>query len=409
MVLPGNLDDAAAGKAGGSDEDGERRQGGTGIAPEATRGIVIGETFFPGTTGQEWPVPLPQDLSRLNKYGGRDAITNWEATSWSQINCCHYVNNVLMWEDADSGVPDCFCRDVLTQSWYKTVAFCALEQACENALRDFNRVFGEGKMVRGQGKELHTESPLRHCLTTDAARGAKSIRCGTPNADPTKSWRDPENPSRAMEDGLPVRFADILAPPEYGTVKIGRDLGNQARWHWTPGDVAEEKVKYHGFTANDGSIQEGLMSTTPVYPGVNHSKCCLDNATQECCLNSTMMTWQGPTGPRQADCMFAVKRAICAYHFWECDNSWSSKIFNGVCKDTCDDVPKLCGTIPSTGEPLQLKQFTIGGYYNLGCTRKFREQIKDCTNGGARAGHGPGWLAVALCAGLGLVLRGRLA
>jgi hypothetical protein len=25
-----------------------------------------------------------------------------------------------------------------------------------------------------------------------------------------------------------------------------------------------------------------------------------------------------------------------------------------VCRDTCDDIPKMCGKIPSTGEALEL-------------------------------------------------------
>eukprot|EP00960_Hanusia_phi_P048083 758760-Hanusia_phi.AAC.4 len=88
----------------------------------------------------------------------------------------------------------------------------------------------------------------------------------------------------------------------------------------------------------------------------------------------------------QADCMFAVKRALCAYHFWECDasypgvleiplspalNPFSSSfpsndenshaedaIYNSVCQDTCTDIGKLCGVVPSTGRALQLSSFT---------------------------------------------------
>lgn len=36
---------------------------------------------------------------------------------------------------------------------------------------------------------------------------------------------------------------------------------------------------------------------------------------------SARMQWAGPADSRQADCMYAVKRAVCAYHFWECDAS----------------------------------------------------------------------------------------
>ena len=42
---------------------------------------------------------------------------------------------------------------------------------------------------------------------------------------------------------------------------------------------------------------------------------------------------------RQADCMYAVKRAICAYHFWECDASYGAQIYNGICEPTCTDIP----------------------------------------------------------------------
>lgn len=364
--------DDDGGGAGEGEESG-RRQAGAGIAPENTRGVVIGETFFPGTTGFEWPTPLDADIKRLNQFSGKDAITDWEKTSWSQIDCCQYLNNDLIWEDAETGVPDCFCRDVLSTSWYKSIGFCALQQACENALRDFNKVFGEGKMVRGQGVEWHTESPLRHCVAEDPFRGAKPKLCGVDNTNPSVSWKDDLGRDN-------VRYVDVIAPEEYGTIKTFRNLNIQNRWHWTPGDVPEDKQSWHGFTAGDNSVSEGLMASTDVYPGGNHSQCCIDDASQECCLNSTQITWEGAEDKRQADCMFAVKRAICAYHFWECDSTWSSNVFNGVCKDTCDDVPKLCGTIPSTGEPLTLDGFTIGGFYNLGCTRKTRVQVKDCTN-----------------------------
>jgi hypothetical protein len=82
--------------------------------------------------------------------------------------------------------------------------------------------------------------------------------------------------------------------------------------------------------------------------------------------------------------MFAVKRAICAYHFWECDASYGTKIYNGICEPTCTDIPKLCGSIPSTGEPLEVKRFTLGSFYYLGCTTRRREYVKDCTAGSAR-------------------------
>ena len=38
------------------------------------------------------------------------------------------------------------------------------------------------------------------------------------------------------------------------------------------------------------------------------------------------MRWTGPVDSRQADCMFAVRRALCAYHFWECDASLPDEV-----------------------------------------------------------------------------------
>ena len=34
--------------------------------------------------------------------------------------------------------------------------------------------------------------------------------------------------------------------------------------------------------------------------------------------------------------------------------------------------------------PLEVKRFTLGNYYHMGCTDKKREYIKDCTAEGAR-------------------------
>ena len=42
-----------------------------------------------------------------------------------------------------------------------------LKQACENALRDWNKVFGEGYMVEGEAEDWNTESPLRTCTWAD--------------------------------------------------------------------------------------------------------------------------------------------------------------------------------------------------------------------------------------------------
>ena len=50
-------------------------------------------------------------------------------------------------------------RDFLQNTHYWTVGFCMLKQSCENALRDWNKVFGEGHMV--QGRNFRTVSFLK--------------------------------------------------------------------------------------------------------------------------------------------------------------------------------------------------------------------------------------------------------
>jgi hypothetical protein len=59
----------------------------------------------------------------------------------------------------------CYLRDILQHTQYRTTAVCNLRQACENALRDFNKVFGEGYMHAGMGvwEITDTESPARTC------------------------------------------------------------------------------------------------------------------------------------------------------------------------------------------------------------------------------------------------------
>ena len=36
---------------------------------------------------------------------------------------------------------------------------------------------------------------------------------------------------------------------------------------------------------------------------------------------------------------YAVRRALCAYHLWECDGAGADNIYPGVCRPTCDDIP----------------------------------------------------------------------
>ena len=53
-----------------------------------------------------------------------------------------------------------------------------LKQACENALRDWNKVFGEGYMVEGEAEDWNTESPLRTCTKSDYAHDSWSHMFG---------------------------------------------------------------------------------------------------------------------------------------------------------------------------------------------------------------------------------------
>lgn len=62
--------------------------------------------------------------------GKRDVLkeTPWQQMSWKTVNCCQKLDDDKVWEDEISGVPDCFCRDVLSRSRYKTTAVCNLRQ-----------------------------------------------------------------------------------------------------------------------------------------------------------------------------------------------------------------------------------------------------------------------------------------
>jgi len=352
-------------------------------------------SFIPGTTGREWTPPDQMDLTRVNNAQRNKEITDWATTSWSEVNCCKKLNKDSIWDDRTTGVPDCFCRDLLTETEYKTAGFCALQQSCENALKDWNKVFGEGYMVPGKAPEWSTESPARTCMREVKGKW-KALPCGDEQPEsrsgPT-SWTDPYGRVPPVEGFLPTQ--------EYGTVIVGEDPNSKTAWRWIPGDVPQAKKKWQGFRAADNKIQAGLMAGSRVYPGENHTQCCTENATSSCCRSSPHFNWRSAVDAYQADCMFAVKRAICAYHFWECDASYHDRIFNGVCQHACDDIPKLCGTIPSTGEQLELHQFTLGGFYHLGCTVKKREYIKDCTAGGSRTSYG---LSATLTAVVALAL-----
>jgi len=165
--------------------------------------------FIPGSSGADWPYPNGQDLNRLKTQEKRAEEnkmlwehskiilnrTSWTAVSWSQVNCCQRLVDKTIWEDISTGVPDCFCRDILVQSGYKTTAICNLQQACENALRDFNRVFGEGYLNFVQSGNAHvwdTESPVRSCQYSRYGGGWYSAPCGRKNTKPgALPWKDP--------------------------------------------------------------------------------------------------------------------------------------------------------------------------------------------------------------------------
>ena len=251
----------------------------TQFAPEGVKGKLYKDgTFIAGTTGADWTPPLTQDLNRVNSG---ISISDWTTTSWYDVDCCVSMDNPSVWEDTETGVPDCFCRDIVIRSFYKTTAFCMLEQACANALRDFNKVFGEGYMAPGIGLDLNTESPARTC-------GVDGSPCGVHNTDPSKVWVDTYGRTIAP---------NTLPSPDYGKV-IGQQilpistkmdpLGYfnkiQAQTHhWMPGDAPADLAPYIGRKAGDGKMDAGLMAGTPVYPGYNHSACCQANVSSPCC------------------------------------------------------------------------------------------------------------------------------
>jgi len=351
--------------------------------------------FLTGVTGAMWPRPESDDFTRAGLAG-----LNWTRLSWSNVDCCQKVNKVKQWEDVRTGVPDCFCRDVLMQSEYKTSSFCMLQQACENALRDFNKVFGEGYMVNGRGDEWDTESPLRSCMHSSGSRWYVEP-CGRKSSG--SSWTDPFG-----RQTTPVQ--DYLPSKTYGKVIVKADVNDVHKWHWVPGDLPIIKRNWHGKMAGDFKVEPGILAGSDVYPGTDYPACCREEngADSDCCKNSKMMQWKSPQNAVQADCMFAVKRALCAYHFWECDASYpgvleislspalnpfyssfpsndenshaEDAIYNSVCQDTCTDIGKLCGVVPSTGRALQLSSFTIGKYHYLGCSSNTRKYVKDCTS-----------------------------
>eukprot|EP00292_Cryptomonas_paramecium_P008373 CAMPEP_0113674186 /NCGR_PEP_ID=MMETSP0038_2-20120614/7272_1 /TAXON_ID=2898 /ORGANISM="Cryptomonas paramecium" /LENGTH=286 /DNA_ID=CAMNT_0000590725 /DNA_START=828 /DNA_END=1688 /DNA_ORIENTATION=- /assembly_acc=CAM_ASM_000170 len=234
--------------------------------------------------------------------------------------------------------------------------------------------------------EWQTESPLRTCYSYT---GAPPVPCGS-GGPPGTVWVDPlGRPANPLDPGG-YRPSDA-----YGKLVRAGDPFDTGRWRWVPGDVPLSKRLWQGRTAGDDRNQEGLLSGSRVYPGVQHADCCLANTSSFCCRNSSRMRWTGPVDAYQADCMFAVKRAICAYHFWECDGDPPDRIYNGVCRPVCDDLTRLCGPIPSSGLPLLASQFNIQKYYFLGCTvEKSRKYYKDCTADGNRMTVSVVWMVV---------------
>jgi hypothetical protein len=81
----------------------------------------------------------------------------------------------------------------MVQSAIKTTAICNLQHACENALRDFNRVFGEGYLHFVQSGDAHvwdTESPVRSCQYSRYGGGWFNQPCGRKNSKPGAPWKD---------------------------------------------------------------------------------------------------------------------------------------------------------------------------------------------------------------------------
>jgi hypothetical protein len=36
--------------------------------------------------------------------------TSWQGMSWKKVDCCQKLVENKVWEDVETGVPDCFCR-----------------------------------------------------------------------------------------------------------------------------------------------------------------------------------------------------------------------------------------------------------------------------------------------------------
>lgn len=129
------------------------------------------------------------------------------------------------------------------------------------------------------------------CKSSGNWRSAKYMvtwlaRCDSlhTQSDIKSSQRSQSTHGMARFDSLHTR-SDINKTfflQEYGTIKKVADTSEVRAYRWIPGD--QPNRKFHGFQANDGIVQEGLMSGTPVYPGFNHSQCCIENASQPCCL-----------------------------------------------------------------------------------------------------------------------------
>jgi hypothetical protein len=156
---------------------------------DGMRGIYWTEDqfFVPGTTGSEWPRPEFEDIERINfaETDPQKQITDWQTTSWAEVNCCRQLRGTDIWEHKDTGVPDCICRDFLEKTGQKSVAFCSLRQSCENALRDWNKVFGEGYMAKGGKGDWNTESPAR-CALPASPPGRCRPRPAPPGSFPAR-------------------------------------------------------------------------------------------------------------------------------------------------------------------------------------------------------------------------------
>eukprot|EP00960_Hanusia_phi_P048084 758760-Hanusia_phi.AAC.5 len=131
--------------------------------------------FLTGVTGAMWPRPESDDFTRAGLAG-----LNWTRLSWSNVDCCQKVNKVKQWEDVRTGVPDCFCRDVLMQSEYKTSSFCMLQQVTGWGMLRFDvmlTVAARRATWSTGGSESDSPAPSVSLTPPRGTSGTQSLLC----------------------------------------------------------------------------------------------------------------------------------------------------------------------------------------------------------------------------------------